>query len=329
MSSSVLDDEELAAVRGQMAGAARTRSAAPADAKAVALIADDRAAERARPIGLQLARRIFQSMQVRLRRWANLNVEARQLEAPIVDADTLRDNLREGWTQIMEVEAPHRGVLLFSVGGPLLSVLAMRLLGATGPSATSPALPEGQEAPKRTTTQATRRLFAPMGERLRAAVCEVLSEEHGYTVRPLADPTRAEHGRRELASGDVVAVTVAVGGDAEGWLRLIGRPELLVPPSTPLAAIPAPLDAIRRVLGEVPVDVRVDLGTIALSMSELARLKPGAMLPLEQSPEGLIGVFVGGTLCAMGRPLVSGGSMAVELVDPTAQETNPKETSHG
>jgi flagellar motor switch/type III secretory pathway protein FliN len=328
MSSSVLDEEEMAAVRGQMTGAARTRSAAPADAKAVPLIADDRAAERARPIGLQLARRIFQSMQVRLRRWANLSLEARQLEAPIVDADSLRDNLREGWTQVMEVEAPHRGVLLISVGGPLLSVLAMRLLGATGTSATATPAVEGQPV-ARTTTPATRRLFAPMGERLRAAVCEVLAEEHGYAVRPLNDPERAERGRRELASGDVVAVTVAVGGDAEGWLRLVGRPELLVPPSTPLAAIPAPLEAIRRVLGEVPVDVRVDLGTISLSMSELARLKPGAMLPLEQSPEGLIGVFVGGTLCAMGRPLVSGGSMAVELVDSASRDVNPKESSHG
>jgi hypothetical protein len=122
--------------------------------------------------------------------------------------------------------------------------------------------------------------------------------------------------RRELAAGDVVAVTVGLGGDADGCLRLIGRPELLVPPSTPLLSVQAPVETLRRVLGEVPIEVRVDLGTIHLSASELSQLRPGAMLPLEQSPDGLIRIFVGGVQCALGRPLVSGGSLAVEVADP-------------
>jgi len=280
MSSSLLDAEEIGRGARQMVGAAKARTATHPirGAQQIALIADDRAAERARPIACSRASDLRDPPGPPAS-LVGIEVDAQQLEAPIVDAASLRDPLREAWNQVLEVQAPHRGAVILAVGGPILSVLAMRLLGA---APTKPGIgeePGPSKAPTAATRACSRRWRAD-----RALVGEILHEDHGYTTLPVTDPIargRAPPARRR----DVVAVTIALSGDTSGWIRLIGHPELLVPPSMPLSAIPAPVEAIRQVLGEVAIELRVDLGTLCLSVEELHELKAGTVLPLDQSAD--------------------------------------------
>ena len=125
----------------------------------------------------------------------------------------------------------------------------------------------------------------------------------------------ADAWRRELGDGDLVVVlTLEVKGAVSGVIRLIARPELLVQPAAVVEAVPAPPGSIEEALGEVPVEMRVELGRLRMSMADLAALKPGTVLPMSKFIDDPLPVRVGGRLKAWGRAMVARGVVAVEII---------------
>ena len=107
MDSSALDPNELAAIRAAIAPASTPSRQAmpegPTDAQPVALIADDRAAESARPNGLRIGTRWANSARAAILRLSGAKVEIDVLAADTVDASALRDELSGSWLRCVNV----------------------------------------------------------------------------------------------------------------------------------------------------------------------------------------------------------------------------------
>jgi flagellar motor switch protein FliN/FliY len=298
----VLDREEMEALRSAMS---ETSAPAPTvsvrQALPVALIADDRAGERARPFGLQLGRRWGEAVRARLAKSCGVALTIDRLGAEIVDPPSLRGELPLAWTQRVEVEG-RPGAALVVATGAMVEALAARMLGA--------ALDEAPAAARGPSATAVR-LFGSVGRALVDALAEAWREEQSASVRATkADP---------ILDGDaLIVVSLALTGATTGTVRLVARPETLLPPPPPPRVVSAPTGAIDEVLGAVPVELLVEFGRARMTMSELLALQPGAVIALHQRADELVTVLCGGVVKAFGRPLVARGALAVEIVDPEA-----------
>ena len=67
------------------------------------------------------------------------------------------------------------------------------------------------------------------------------------------------------------------------------------------------------VLGEVPVEVSVVLGSTHLPIRQILKMGRGAMIPLDCGSEDPTLVYVNGELVAKGRVLVDGDQMSLEI----------------
>jgi flagellar motor switch protein FliM len=308
--SSALDPNELAAIRAAIAPAASpSRSASPEenpDASPIALIADDRAAESARPNGLRIGTRWATSSRSTLLRVSGAKCEIDVLAADTVDGSALRDELASAWLRCIAVTG-RRGTAMIAVSGAMIEALAACQLGATMESATA--------TPRPTPSATSLRIFTPVGEALVGALGTAWNDEQSAEVQPQGGAQAADAWRRELGDGDLVVVlTLEVKGSLSGVIRLIARPELLVQPAARVDAVPAPRGAIEEALGEVPVELRVELGRLKMTMAELAALQPGTVLPMSKFIDDPLPVRVGGRLKAWGRAMVARGVVAVEIL---------------
>ncbi len=305
-----LSAEELDAIQAAISQSAKKAGAAQptVDAMPVPLIADDRAAERARPNGLRIGNRWGAFLRERLARLTSATIDVEVVGSETVEAGTLREEIAAGWTRCIDVPGrPSPAVVL--VTGPIVDALSAVVLGGRA---------EGGRGARRP-SPASLRLF----ERPGGIVCEALRtawrEEQSIDVKPAADPERVEKWRHDIGDGDViVVVTLSVGEPAAGVVRLCARPETLVVPPAPFESVPAPQGAIEEALGGVPIEVRVELGKIRLSMGELQRLAPGTLLPLHKFVDDPLPVALAGKVKAHGRALVSRGVMAVEITEVEA-----------
>ncbi|HKA91035.1 MAG TPA: FliM/FliN family flagellar motor switch protein [Haliangiales bacterium] len=305
-----LTPEELDAIQAAIAQSAKKPGGAqPAiDAVPVPLIADDRAAERARPNGLRIGNRWGAVLRERLGRMTSSAIDVEVVGAETVEAGTLREEIGAGWTRCIDVPGRPSAALVL-VTGPIVDALAAVVLGGRA---------EGGRNARRPSA-ASMRLF----ERPGGMVCDVLRtawrEEQSIDIKPATDPERVEKWRREIGDDDtIVVVTLSVGEPTAGVVRLIARPETLVVPPAPFESIPAPRGAIEEALGGVPIEVRVELGKIRLSMGELVRLAPGTLIPLHKFVDDPLPVALAGKVKAHGRALVSRGVMAVEITEVEA-----------
>jgi flagellar motor switch protein FliM len=301
--------EELDAIQGAISQLAQKGAAQPTlDAMPVALIADDRAAERGRPNGLRIGNRWAAYTRERLGRLTGTTIDVEVVGSETVEAGTLREEIGAGWTCCIDVPGRPASALLL-VTGPIIDALSAVVLGGRAAGGRSLRRPSA----------ASLRLF----ERPGAIICESLAtawrEEQSLDLRADCDPARVEKWRREMGDDDViVVVTLSVGEPTAGVVRLIARPETLVVPPAPFESIPAPRGAIEEALGCVPIEVRVELGTIRISMAELARLQPGTLIPLHKFVDDPLPVSLAGKVKAHGRALVSRGVMAVEITEVNA-----------
>jgi flagellar motor switch protein FliM len=307
--SSALDPNELAAIRAAIAPSATpSRQAAiegPTDAQPVALIADDRAAESARPNGLRIGTRWALTSRSALLRLCGAKADIEVLAADTVDGSALRDELSGAWTRCISVTG-RRGTALVAVSGPMIEALAACMLGATvgEPS-----------APQRPPSATSLRIFSPVGDGLVQALGVAWNEEQSCEVVGSNSTQAADTWRRELGDGDLVVVlTLEVKGLVSGVIRLIARPELLVAPAVHVEAVAAPKSAIEEALGSVPVSLRVELGRLRMTMAEFAALAPGTVLPMDKFIDDPLPVRIGGRLKAWGRAMVARGAVAVEIV---------------
>jgi flagellar motor switch protein FliM len=319
--SSALDPNELAAIRAAIAPSASPSRQATAegasDAQPVALIADDRAAESARPNGLRIGTRWANSARSALVRRCGAKADIEVLAADTVDGSALREELSGAWMRCVSVTG-RRGSALVAVSGGMIDALAGCLLGAPVDS---------QVASQRPPSPTSLRIFTPVGDAIVQALGVAWNEEQSCEVVRSTSAQAADTWRRELGDGDLVVVlTLEVKGVVAGIIRLIARPELLVAPAVSVEAVAAPKGAIEAALGSVPVQLRVELGRLRMTLAELARLEPGTVLTMDKFIDDPLPVRCGGRLKAWGRALVSRGAVAVEIVSVEAPgSTNDEE----
>jgi flagellar motor switch protein FliM len=310
-----LDAAELAALREAMgsgqAGAGRGGVPDPREVRAVPLIADDRAAEGARPAALRIGMRLASRIRAVILHLTGIKVEVAVLGAETVEAASLRDSLSGTWQRAVEIDG-RPGLALFTVGGALVEALCARLLGAPV-DASPPATSEG-----RAPSPAALRVFGRVGDALAGALHHAWREEQGGELRVIDGHDRAESWRRALVDGDlVVALTLEIKHAAPGLVRVVARPDTLVRPRPPMQTVPAPAHAVDEALAQVPVQVLVELGRVKLSLAELGALQVGQLLPLESFVDDLLPVRCAGRIKAWGRALVARGAMAVQITDPS------------
>lgn len=314
MDKGALDPQELAALRGAMKAASASVAERPATAEArpIPLIADDRAAEGARPNALRLGKRWATRVEKRLHHLLGVKVDVGVLDAETVEAETIQDALATSWTRMFQPAGRAEGVIAAS--GAMIEDLAARLLGAR--DVKKPDDAPAADAPLRAPSPAARRLFGPVGDACAAALVEAWAEMLPGAATITDGVAAAETWGRALRASDLVNVlTLDVKGAAPGQLRLYARPEMLVSERPPIEAIPAPPGAIEEALGAVPVEVEVELGRAKTTLAALAALRVGQVITLDKFIDDPLAVRCGGRVKAFGRALVVRGVMAVTVVD--------------
>jgi len=310
MEGPILDAQELEAIRNAIRAAGRatpaqTENTDAEDAIPIALIADDRAAERVRPTGTKIANRWTAAARTRVQRLIGVKLAFDVHSVEIIEGGSIRDELPVSWTCALDAEG-RPGSALVAVSGPVVEALSACLLGAP--------IDDASLAESRPPSPTALRLFRSVGEVLTVALADVWREEQGCHVTPRPEEARIDQVSRQLADLDVVvAVTLSISGPTRGMVKLIARPETLVMPATPVEAVPAPPGAIENALGAVPIEVRVELGKAQMSMSEFSSLRPGAVVALDRFVDDPLPVRCAGVIKATGRALVSRGVLAVEI----------------
>lgn len=301
-----LSSEEFEAIQSAMGKGRRSTPAEDLELQAepIALIADDRAAERARPNAQKIAARWIKTIPQLITRLCRIDVEATVQNVEVVDGGGLRNALGESWVRCLRVDK-RSDLALMTASGPMVEIMSACLLGAQ----------LEQSENDRPPSQVARQLFGRVGEAITRGLTDAWFEEQGCSVNLLDDAARAELWRRSLSPGDlVVSTTIAIEGDTRGTIGLITRPETMVVPPVPVGSVPAPPGAVEAALGSVPVEVNVELGRVRMTMNALSRLQPGTILPLDKFLDDPLPIRVGGKIKGHGRALVSRGTMAVEVI---------------
>lgn len=307
----MLEADEVAAIReamGQVVGtptlSAAAAVAAAKEARPVALIAEDRAAVQARPNGIKLATRWSRAVKKQIQRLTGAKVEIDLSSADSVEAASLRDDLVSAWTGVIASVAPKSVSLLAAASGPMIEMLAARSLGAAKAD-------EGSN--DRPPSAVALRLFQPLGEALLKSLGEAWREDHGSAANRVDDIREMRTRQELLGNGIVLLVTLAVRGQVTGQLRILARPEALIAPEPPAEVVPTASRVIHETLATVPVEISVELGRARLTMTEMAALRPGAVITLDRFVDDLLPVRCQGIIKAWGRAMVARNTMAVEI----------------
>jgi flagellar motor switch/type III secretory pathway protein FliN len=195
---------------------------------------------------------------------------------------------------------------MVAVGGPMISGVAARLLGA---------VEEESQDDERQPTGASLKVFEPVGRALVDSLVVRWEAQDRCRITVDNSTEGTESQKRVLSESDVVvAVTMVVDGPVKGRMRLLAQPATMVPPPQPIEAVPAAPGAIEYALGQVELEVRVELGRARLSMADLKELRPGTVLTLGQFVDDPLPVQCAGVVKAYGRAVVSRGVLAVEIV---------------
>lgn len=316
MSDAPLDSNELEAIQDAVREAQQSvdRPVSPVpyisddDVLPLALIADDRVAESARPAAMRLADRWAELAAARLRHILKGDVSIKVVGAEVIDGGALREEMEKMWTCGLSL-SDRPGCAMVAVGGPMISGVAARLLGAEDEEESDE--DEEETAP----TAASLRIFEPVG----ITLVETLVMRWEGMDRCSIDIDYSEAGtdiqKRELVETDVVvSVTLSVEGPVKGHIRLLAPPKIMVPPPQPIEAVPAAPGAIETALGQVEVEVSVELGRARLSLIELRQIRVGTILALGQFVDDPLPVQCAGVVKAYGRAVVTRGVLAVEIV---------------
>ena len=300
VSDAILDPQEMEAIQAAIRESApRRSSAAPPDLEPtrLALIADDRIAESARPVLMGLATRASRIAARALRSHLPGTWQLDVVGAEILDGTTVKDELRNGWVAGL---ANDDGELVITAHGGVIELAAARRCGAAAPTT------DANRAP----SSVSLRLFQPTGRAVldcwRQAWREVFPAE-------LAVSNDLANVARILDAKTVVRVALAFAGAASGRIQVYARPEVLVPRPAALAAFKANAQRIANALSHVNVEVVAELGTLRIKLSELRAVAKGTTFTLQGFVDSRVPVFVGGVLKAWARPVVCRGVLAVQI----------------
>jgi len=312
---SPLDPQELAAIRAAIQESSDGSFTPPPideEVHPLALIADDRAAQQARPASTKIATRWARLISRPLRHLIGFEPEIHVMPADTIDGASLRDDMLTMWHETVSPDG-RPGSALVGVRGSMIEALAARLLGGGKEEAME------DRAPSATAL----RLFSPVGRMLADGLRDAWAQEQQCEVATLRDPVRIELAERALTDADVVIkVGLALRGEVTGNLVCVAKPETFVAPPTPVEAVPAPPGAIEDALGAVEVELRVAFGSARLTMHQLENLAVGSVIPLGQFIDDPLEIECAGVVKGHGRAVVHRGVLGVEVVDPAVGRRN-------
>lgn len=300
MSDGILDPQEMEAIQAAMRETAprRAPSRAEAEPTRLALIADDRTAEVARPILIDLATRVTRVAARALKPHLPGSWQLDVVGAEILDGAAVKQELRGGW--IAGMAAPDGAEVVIAAHGGVIDVAAARRCGAAKPTTDSGRAP----------SSVSLRLFQPAG---RSVLDSWVSAWREVFASELAVSSDLGIVSRLIESRTVVRVALMFAGSVSGRIQIYARPEILVPRPSALAAFKANALRIANALSNVPVEVVVELGTLRMRLRELRRLDPGTTLTLQGFVDSRVPVYCEGVLKAWARPVVCRGVLAVQI----------------
>ena len=290
--------EAIQAAMRESAPARRASSQPDVEPTRLALIADDRIAEAARPILLNLATKWIRSAQRALRSHLPGQWQLDVVGAEIIDGATAKEELRGGW---VAAATSGQTELVLGAHGGVIDIAAARRCGAAAPKADTAKPPSAVSL----------RLFEPAGKSM---VDSLGSAWRDVFDRPLTTSTNLDVVARLIEARYVVRVAMTFAGAASGRISLYAKPELLIGRPAALAAIKANAQIVANALANVPVEVVVELGTLQLPLAALRKLDPGATFTLPGFVDSRVPVFCEGALKAWAKPVVCRGVLAVQIV---------------
>ena len=290
--------EAIQAAMRESAPARRGSSQPDVEPTRLALIADDRVAEAARPVLINLASRWIRTAQRALRSHLPGQWQLDVVGAEIIDGATAKEELRGGW--VAAASSAHTEVVIGAHGG-VIDIAAARRCGASAPTA------DTNKAP----SAVSLRLFDPAGKALVDSLGGAWREVFD---RQLQSTANLDVVARVIDAKYVVRVAMTFSGAVSGRISIYGRPELLVGRPQALAAIKANAKTIANALSYVPVEVVVELGTLHLPLDALRTLSPGATFTLPGFVDSRVPVYCEGALKAWAKPVVCRGVLAVQIV---------------
>ena len=304
MAEDLLSREERDALRESIQttarGRERPRPQAP-EAIPVALIADDLATEKVTPAALRLAERWAGNIERLVPPTCGAKVHVELDREVVKDSKLISAEITGNWLGLVR-PAQDRGSVLVAATGSMIPELAARVLGGT----------YGGD-PDRTPTAATMRVFGKVGQQIVIGLINAMQQEHGTEVLQKRPPASPEAWQPIIDGASLISVRLKVTGDAEGEIRLVATPDTLAVARRGAKTQKASPALVRSVLGEVPVELSVDLGATTMSASDFADLAPGEVLRLDSLVGDPLSVRVGGRIHAVGHAVVLGDVVAVEI----------------
>ena len=302
VSDALLDPQELEAIQAAIRETSPRRPGMlppGVEPTRLALIADDRVADTARPVLIQLATRWIRLASRGLRSHLPGTWQLDVAGAEIIDGASAKEELRSGW--VAAGTAGNGAEIIIAAHGPVIDLAAARRCGAAAPKADA----------GRTPSAVSLRLFEPTGR----AMCEAWSAAWCEAFeKPLATTTDITILARLIEARSVVRVAMTFGGSVAGRVSVYARPEALVPRPIALAAIKANAQLIANALANVPVEIVVELGALKMPLSALRRLDRNATYTLPGFVDSPVPVFCEGVLKAWAKPVVCRGVLAVQIV---------------
>lgn len=304
MSDLPLDLAELEAIQAAIRQAAPPQvvSADQGDVSPLPLIAAERNAQAARPRLADLTARWSRRLSRTLRAYVG-DCTVDSMGAEVLDARSLGDELRPMWIGVVHGEGDGAVAMVIAIGGELIEAAAAKRCGGNSVASAG--------SSGRDPSPLALRLFGPVGESTLTALDAAWLEVNSTGLKVV--PTSASTVGRALGADAVLGATLNVSGGCPGRIRVFVRPELLLPAVERNAAVAAADRAVAAALGSVPVELRVELATLSIPMSELRRLGPGSQLTLPVFVDEPLPIYCGDVLKAWGRPVVSRGVLAVEI----------------
>jgi flagellar motor switch/type III secretory pathway protein FliN len=310
VSDSLLDPLEMEAIQAAIRETSPRRFAGAPEYEPtrLALITDDRIAEAARPILLNLATRWIRSATRALRGHLPGSWQLDVIGAEVIDGATAKEELRGGWVAGMRANASSEASdstvalpeLVVAAHGGVVDIAAAKRCGAAAPTSDTARPPSAVSL----------RLFQPAGRTMLDSFAAAWREVFASDLVPSSDLAIVS---TLISSQTVVRVALSFGGSVNGRVQLYARPEALTQRPAALAAIKANARVVANALANVQVEVVVELGTLRMPLKQLRRLEHGATFTLSGFVDSRVPVYVGGALKAWAKPLVCRGVLAVQI----------------
>jgi len=307
VSDSLLDPLEMEAIQAAIRETSPRRAfgAPEHEPTRLALISDDRIAEAARPILLNLGTRWIRAVTRALRGHLPGSWQLDVVGAEVIDGSTAKEELRGGWVAGMRAEnmtdpSVLPAELVLAAHGAVVDIASAKRCGAATPTADSARPP----------SQVSLRLFQPAGRAMLDSFSTAWREVFPSDLVPSSDLAIVS---TLIVAQTVVRIALTFADSVTGRVQLYARPEFLVPRPVALAAIRANAQRVANALANVQVEIIVELGTLRMPLGKLRRLERGETFTLQGFVDSRVPVYCGGALKAWAKPVVCRGVLAVQI----------------